>query len=125
MNTLQLRFISAGLFFLLILPSGLWLSHSGKPYSLVLFNIHKLIGFGLFVFLAINVFRANQATPLSALQLAACLIAAVCFLATIVTGGLVSIHQTVPGLVSLAHKLVPYLTVVSTLTSIYLLLRPR
>lgn len=125
MNNLQLRFISAGLFFLLILPSGLWLSHSGKPYSLALFNIHKLMGFGLFVFLAINVFRVNQATPLSALQSAACLIAAVCFLATIVTGGLVSIPQTMPGLVSLAHKLLPYLTVVSTLTSIYLLLRPK
>ena len=125
MNTLQVRFVSAGLVFLLILPSGLWLSHIGKPYSSALFNVHKLIGFGLFVFLAINVLRVNQANPLSALQQAACLIAGLFFLATIVTGGLVSIPQAMPGVLSVAHKLLPYLTVVSTLTSLYLLLRPR
>lgn len=125
MNTLQLRFVSAGLFFLLILPSGLWLSQSGKPYSLILFNIHKLLGFGLLVFLAINVYRVNQAAPLSALQLTACLIATLFFVATIVTGGLVSLPKAVPTVVSLSHKLLPYLTTLSTVVSIYLLLRGR
>lgn len=124
MNTLQLRLLSAGLFFLLILPSGFWLSRSGKPYSFVLFNIHKLMGFGLFVFLANNVFRVNQTTPFSAQQLAACLIAAVSFVATIATGGLVSIPHQTAILVSLSHKLLPYLTVLATSMSIYLLLRP-
>ena len=122
MNALQLRFVSAGLFFLLILPSGLWLSHSGKPYSTLLFNAHKLIGFGLFVFLAINVYRVNQAAPLTALQLIACLIAALFFFAAIITGGLVSIGKVMPTAVSLMHKLFPYLTVLSTAASLYLLL---
>ncbi|HET9912716.1 MAG TPA: hypothetical protein VFQ13_12545 [Anaerolineales bacterium] len=125
MNPLQLRFVSAGLFFLLILPSGFWLSHSGKPYGTLLFTAHKLIGLGLFVFLAINVYQVNQATPLSALELTACLVAALFFLATIVTGGLVSVDKAMPVLVSLAHKLFPYLTVLSTVASLYLLLRQR
>jgi hypothetical protein len=125
MTTLQLRFVSAGLFFLLILPLGLWLSHSGKPYNLALFNLHKLIGVGLFVFLAINVYRVNRATPLNTLQLTACLLAALFFAATIVTGGLVSLPKAMPGIVSLSHRLLPYLTVLSTAISIYLLLRPR
>lgn len=125
MNILHFRFVSAGLFFLLILPLGLWLSHSGKPYNLTLFNFHKLIGFGLFVFLAINVYRVNQTAPLNALQLTACLLAALFFIATIVTGGLVSLPKAMPGIVSLSHRLLPYLTVLSTAISIYLLLRPR
>jgi hypothetical protein len=125
MNALQLRFVSAGLFFLLILPTGLWLRHSGKPYGTLLFTAHKLIGFGLFVFLAINVYRVNQATPLSALELTACMIAGLFFLATIVTGGLVSIDKAMPGFVSLSHKLLPYLTVLSTVASLFLLLRNR
>jgi hypothetical protein len=125
MNTLQLRLVSAGLFFLLILPSGLWLSHSGRPYSLLMFNIHKLIGFGLFVFLIINVYWMNQTTPLSFPQRTACLIAGLFFLATIVTGGLVSISKAMPVAVSLSHKLLPYLTVLSTVISLYLLLRVR
>jgi hypothetical protein len=97
MNALQLRFVSAGLLFLLILPLGLWLSHSGKPYGFILFNIHKLIGFGLFVFLAITVYWVNQSTPLSPPQLAACLVAALFFVATIVSGGMVSVSTTMPG----------------------------
>lgn len=125
MNVIQLRFVSVGLLFLLILPSGLWLSHSGKPYSLILFNIHKLIGFGLFVFLAINIYRLNRATPLSALQLTACLIAALFFVVTIVTGALVSIPKAMPAVVWLSHKLLPYLTMLSTVVSTYLVLRPR
>jgi hypothetical protein len=125
MNPLQLRFVSAGLFFMLILPSGLWLSHAGKPYSAILFNAHKLIGFGLFVFLIINVYQVNQATPLSTLELTTCLIAGLFFLATIVTGGLVSVDKVMPAVVSLSHKLLPYLTVLSTIASLYLLLRQR
>lgn len=124
MNVSQLRFVSAGLFFLLILPSGFWLRHSGKPYNLLLFNLHKLIGFGLFVFLAATVYRVNQATPLSHQQLTACLIAALFFVATIVTGGLVSVSTTTPGAFSLSHRLLPYLTVLFTAASIYLLFRP-
>ena len=125
MNVLQLRFVGAGLFFLLILPSGLWLHYTGKPYSLLLFNAHKLIGFGLFLFLIINVYRVNRVTPLSAPELTACLIAGLFFLATIVTGGLVSIPKAMPAVVSLSHKLLPYLTVLSTVVSLYLLLRRR
>ena len=125
MNILQLRFVSIGLFFLLLLPSGLWLSHSGKPYHLILFNIHKLIGFGLLVFLAINVYRVNQVTPLSPLQLTACLITGLFFIAAIVTGGLVSIPRAMPEVVSLSHRLLPYLTMLSAIISIYLLLKSR
>jgi hypothetical protein len=107
MNALQLRFISAAFCFLLILPSGFLLSRSGRPYGLVLFNVHKLIAVGMLVFLAINVYRLNQATPLGITQLTACLIAAVCFVATIITGGLVSTAQPMPAAVSLAHRLLP------------------
>ena len=125
MNTLQFRFLNAGLAFLLILPSGLWMSYSGKPYSMLVFNIHKLIGFGLFVFLTINVYWVNQATPLSFPQRTACIITGLFFLATMVTGGLVSISKVMPVGLSLSHKLLPYLTVLSTVVSLYLLLRVR
>ena len=123
MNVLQLRFVSAGLFFLLILPSGFWLSHSGKPYSLILFNAHKLMGSGLFLLLIINIYKLHRVTPLRAPELTTSLIAGLFFLATIVTGGLVSLPQAAPAIVSLSHKLLPYLTVLSTAVNIYLLLR--
>jgi cytochrome b561 len=122
MNIFQLRFINIGLFFLLIFSSGYWLHHSGKPYGAILFNAHKLIGFGLFVLLVIRVFQLNRTTPLSAVAWIACAVAAVFFIATIVFGGLVSTGNPMPIFVTLAHKFLPYLTLLSTGLSLYLLL---
>ncbi len=125
MNIFQLRFVNIGLFFLLIFASGYWLHHSGKPYGAVLFNLHKLIGFGLFVLFVIRIYQMNHAIPLSASELIACVVAGLFFIATIVFGGLVSIDKPWPAVVSLAHKLLPYLTVLSTALSLYLLLRHK
>ncbi len=123
MNTLQLRFVNIGIFFLLIFASGYWLHHTGKPYSILLFNAHKLIGFGLLVFLVIRIHQMNHAAPLSMSVLIVGMIAGLFFLATIVFGGLVSLDRPMPAFVSLAHKLLPYLTVLSTATGLYLVLR--
>ncbi|RPJ18617.1 MAG: hypothetical protein EHM33_31710 [Chloroflexi bacterium] len=125
MNVFQLRFVSAGLFFLLILPSGLWLRHAGKPYGFILFNLHKLIGLGVFIFLAVNIYRMNQAAPLSTLELTAWIATGLFFVATIVSGGLVSIDKSWPAVVPILHKLLPYLTVLATTISLYLLFRQR
>ncbi len=122
MNIFQLRFVNTGIIFLLIFTSGYWLHYSGKPYGAILFNIHKLIGFGMFVFLAIKIYQFNQATPLSPVEWIACLAAGLFFLATIVFGGLVSIDKPMPAAVSLMHKLLPYLTALSTAAGLYLLL---
>ncbi|HSB00144.1 MAG TPA: hypothetical protein VLE49_05805 [Anaerolineales bacterium] len=125
MNIFQLRFVNIGLFFLLIFASGYWLNHSGKPYGAILFNLHKLIGVGLFVFLIVRITQLNHTTPLSAVEWIACAVAALFFLATIVFGGLASVAKPMPAIVSLAHKLFPYLTVLSTVFSLYLLLQRK
>ncbi len=125
MNIFQLRFVNIGLFFLLIFASGYWLHHSGKPYGAILFNAHKLIGFGLFVLLVVRIYQLNLTTPLSGLEWITCVVAALSFIATIVFGGLISIDKTMPAFVSLAHKVLPYLTLLSTAFSLYLLLRQK
>lgn len=125
MDAFQLRFLSAGLFFLWIVPSGLWLKHSGKPYGVLLFNLHKLIGLGVLVFLAINVYRLSQSAPLSAAELIACVVAGLFFVATIISGGLVSIDTTMPAFLRMTHKILPYVTVLLTIASLYVLLRNR
>lgn len=122
MNIFALRFVNAGLFFLLIFASGFRLSHSGKPYGTVLFNLHKLIGLAVFIFLAVSMYRINRGTPLSGLELTACIISALFFIATIISGGLASIDKSWPAVIPLLHKLLPYLTLLSTTMSLYLLL---
>ncbi len=122
MNIFQLRFVNIGVFFLLIFSSGYWLHHSGKPYGAILFNLHKLIGFGLFVLLIIRVIQLNHTAPLSLIEWITLVVTALFFIATIVFGGLVSIDKPWPGVISLAHKIFPYLTLLSTGFSLYLLL---
>lgn len=122
MGTTQLRAIGAGLFFVFVFVSGFWLSRSGKPYSTIVFNIHKLIGLAASVFLVITIYRTNQVAALSAIELIAGVVTGLFFLSTGISGGLVSIDKPMPAAISTMHKLFPYLTVLSTAATLYLVL---
>jgi hypothetical protein len=114
MNTIQSKALGAGLFFLFIFLSGFWLSQSGKPLNSLIFTIHKLIAVAAVVFLATTLHRSNQVAPLSTVALIASAVTGVCFLGTIVTGGLLSIGKEMPEAVLTMHQVAPFLTVLST-----------
>ena len=120
MNTTQLRYIGAGSFFLLIFLFGFWLSRSGKPYSVIILTIHKLISLAAVILLGITVHRMNQAATLSAVELLAVIITGLFFLGTIITGGLLSIDKPMPAVILRLHQITPYLTVISTAATLYL-----
>jgi hypothetical protein len=123
MSTNQLRVLGTGLFFLLILFSGYWLSRSGKPYSTIVFNIHKLVAVAAVVLLGITVYRIHRAGALSAIELLAAIVTGLFFLGTMVTGGLLSIpiDKAMPAIVRKLHQVMPYLTVLSTAVTLYFL----
>ena len=122
MNAIQLRIAGAGLLFLLIFGFGFWLSRSGKPYNQLIFTIHKLVALGAVVLLANTVYKVHQVAPLSPAQFSVMGLAAVCFLATILSGGLLSIDKTMPLVVHRLHQVTPYLTLLATSGFLYLLL---
>jgi hypothetical protein len=113
-----------GLFFLVIFLFGYWLHRSGKPYNSLLLNAHKLISLGAFVYLARIVYQFNQAIALNALELTVIGITFLLFLVGIISGGLVSIDKPLPAAVQSVHHVTPYLTVISTALTLYLLSRP-
>jgi hypothetical protein len=134
MNTTQSRIIGIGILFLLIFLSGFWLSRSGKPYGTIRLNIHKLIALADVVLLVITVYWIHKTAPIQPVVFAAVIASMVFFTATIITGGLVSILGTggwttitpsVRTAISLSHKILPYLTVLSTVATLYLALIPR
>jgi hypothetical protein len=122
MGTIQLKVIGAGLFFLFIFLSGFWLSRSGKPYSPVLFNIHKLIGLATGIFLIITVYQVHQVTLLRPAQVAAIAVSVLLFAADVAAGGLLSIDKPMPSAIARVHKVFPYLIALSTAATLYLLL---
>ena len=121
MDATQLKLLGMGVFFLFIFLSGLRLSRSGKPYNPILFNLHKLSGLAAGIFLGVNIYRIHQASPLSQTELIAVVITILFFVGTIIAGGLVSIDKPMPKPVPWLHKIMPYLTVISTAATLYLL----
>jgi hypothetical protein len=122
MDTMQSKVIGAGLFYLFIFLSGFWLSHLGKPYPTIVFSIHKLIGVATAIFLVITVYRIHQAAPLSPVEITAGVVTVLFFAGTIVAGGLLSIDKSMPAAVLTMHQIAPFLTMLSTAATLYLVL---
>ena len=121
MNTFQIKATYTGFFFLFIFLSGFWLSRIGKPYSMLLFNVHKFIGLGTFIFLVRTVYLAHKATPFATSQITWMVITVLLFVTTGIVGGLVSTDLELPLGISSVHKIFPYLTLLSSTTTIYFL----
>ena len=112
------RFITSGIFFLLTLAFGFWLSHAGKPYNGLLFNVHKLIALGCVVLVGIQFSKTLHAP--NGLLIALLAVLALCVIVLFASGALMSagkldyplmltIHRVAPPLLAIAAGLVLYL----------------
>jgi heme A synthase len=125
MGTKELRIAGTGLFFVSIFLSGIWLSRSGRPHNTIVLTIHKLTAVAALVFLGGIVYQMNQTAKLNTLELTLAVVTSLFFVTTIITGGLLSVDNTMPVLVSTMHQIVPFLTVLSTAATLYLLIDRR
>ena len=132
MDFINSKALNIGLLFLFILISGFWVSRSGKPYNSLIFNIHKLIGLAAGIFLIRIVYLTNQAAPFNVAQWTSIAITVSLFLITVAAGGLLSIldagdlqtiSQPARTALSLVHKYSPYVIIISTTVTMYLLLK--
>jgi hypothetical protein len=114
--------VGAGLSFLLIFLSGIWLSRSGKPLNNIILTIHKLISLAAAVFLVVTIYQTNQVATLSGIEAIAAGVTGLLFLGTGIAGGLLSTDKPVPAAISWMHRITPFLTVLSTAVTLYLLL---
>jgi hypothetical protein len=121
MNT-TVRAIVAGLFFLFIFLSGIWLSRTGRPLNVAIFTAHKLISLVAGVFLLVTIYQRNRLVPLSATEWIAIVVTGLCFLGTVVSGGLLSSDKPMPVAVLRVHQVGPVLTALSSGVTLYLVL---
>ena len=120
MSTLVSRLALTGSLFLLLLASGFWLSHSGKPYSTLIFTIHKLIALAAIIATAVTINHLHKTAELGlAIEIAAVAITALLFLSLLVTGGLLSILKPAPMVIQTIHHVGPYLAVISAAATFY------
>jgi hypothetical protein len=121
MNT-TVRAIVAGLFFLFIFLSGIWLSRTGRPLNVIISTVHKLISLAAGVFLLVTIYQRTQLVPLSATEWIAIVVTGLCFLGTVVSGGLLSSDKPMPVAVMRVHQVGPVLAALSSGATLYLVL---
>jgi hypothetical protein len=109
-----------GLLFLLKLATGYWLSRSDKPYNVGISTIHKIVSLLTIASIALTVRALLQGIGLTGAQIAALVVTGLLFLTAIGTGGVLSTDRPAPTIVSLVHKVTPYLALASTAVTIYL-----
>jgi hypothetical protein len=116
------RAITAGLFFLLIFLSGIWLSRAGRPLNVAISTVHKLISLAAGIFLLMTIRQRHQVVPLNTSEWIGILFTGLCFLGTVASGGFLSSDKPMPVAVLRVHQIVPVLTALSSAVMLYLVL---
>jgi hypothetical protein len=128
------KMLTTGLFFVFVFLFGFWLSRSGKPYNSLIFNFHKLIGLAMGIFLVVTVYRANKASPINPFEILVLAGTVLIFIILVTAGGLLSIEAaaglkdaspSIKTAITLTHQVFPYLALLSTAGTLYLLLFPE
>lgn len=120
-----LRAIYWGLGFLVIFASGYLLRGHGKPYGTALLTVHKLVALAVGVLVVAAAVRAGKTLALSSPELVAAVVTGLLFLATIVAGGLLATGKPMPVILSVAHRVLPYLSAATTAVTFYMVMRRR
>ena len=115
------KFIITGTLFILIFLTGVWLRIRGKPYSMLLVTVHKLIGLGTGFYLGLIVYRAYQAATFDQVQMASIAVTVLLFAVDVATGSLLSTEKEMPRVISIINKVFPFLALISTAITIYIL----
>lgn len=107
------QFAVSGGLFILTLAFGFWLSHLGKPYNGILFNVHKLIALGAVVVTAIQMVKLLRGMQTQALVIVLLVGVALCVIALFVSGALMSAGKLEYNLMLAIHRVAPFVLVVS------------
>jgi hypothetical protein len=125
MDTITSKLIVAGILFLFTLISGVIVSRSGRPLSIGLVTVHKLIAVGTVVLIGMAVNQLYKTVDGKAfIEMSLMVISALLFLALIATGALLTREEMqLPEVVLSIHKVAPLLALISSTITVYLLAR--
>ena len=122
MNTMTTKLIAAGVLSIFTLLSGVWLSHSGKPYNTAIFTIHKLIAVATVVVIGMSVVNLYKSLDIRTFVVfLGIAISVLFFLSLVVSGGLLSL-DILPQVALRIHQVVPLLAVAASAMTLYLLM---
>ena len=106
------NFLVEAIFFLFIFMSGRWVKQRGMPYPVLLVTVHKLIALAAGIYIGWKVYLAGT---LNQTQIGFVVLTVILFAVNVATGSIFSRNKPVPDWVATANRVVPYVTIVSTI----------
>jgi hypothetical protein len=126
MNTILSRPVIAGLLLLFTLISGVWLSHSGKPLSMAIITLHKLIALATVIVTGAYVYQLYGAVDIRTFVDQAVIAATgLLFIVLFISGALLSLGKPLPGAILRIHQVAPLLALAFSAMTITLLVSSR
>ena len=122
MNTIVSKPVIAGLLMLFTLISGVWLSHSGRPLSVAIITIHKLIALATVIVTAAYVYHLYKAVDIRTfIEPAVIAVSGLLIIVLFVSGAFLSLGKPVPGAILKVHQVAPLLALAFSALTVYLL----
>ena len=121
--SLTLKITGIGLLFVLMIFSGIWLTKTGKPYSPVLFNVHKFLSLAAFVLAGIQAYSLLKHVDAGSLEITLLILAGVLFILLFITGGLLHEDLKIYHLLRTVHRIAPVVAIGLAVVGFYLLLK--
>jgi len=115
------KILLPGIVFILTLAFGFWVSHVGKPYNGLLFNVHKLIALGAVVATVIQLVKLLKSADALALVAVLLVVAALCVIALFASGALMSMDKLDYALILTIHRVAPVVLVIAMVIVILML----
>lgn len=107
---MNVKLIISGILLLLVFISGIWIKKQGKPYSNLLFTIHKLATLAIIVLVILAIRVVYQQTGLTDFQVILTIGTGILLLAAMISGGIISARESVKNSLQFSHKILPLLT---------------
>jgi hypothetical protein len=119
------RILIIGFLYIAKFIFGFWLFRTGKPYNSFILTIHKLVSLATLGYIIVIANGVHLDAGLTTVEIITVVLTIVLFLIAISTGGVLSMDKPASTLISAIHKVVPFLSIVSTISSLYLLVWSR
>ena len=91
--TITLKIIISSILLLLLIVAGIYLHRTGKPYNIVVFNIHKLFTLGVIVFAILSLLQVYRPAGISTGQVFLVSLICISMLALLVSGAMMSLEK--------------------------------
>ena len=118
---LAMQFSAIGFIFLGTVGVGFWVSRLGKPYNVILFNIHKLIALSGVVLVVIRLMRFNPFVNFSFLVLVLIGVSFVGVLALFISGAVLSSQEEISKAVLGIHRVSSVVVAFTSMAALYVL----